>query len=297
MTNMPASPPRTFNALNGAEVRHRIVQEVERRLAEDTRLGAHLVFPVVTWTWTLELDTYPAAGLVGAKKGEKGDDGVLRTEVRGRVTVTDDGPGSRAQVEAPVGSRPSALADPRGGRLEEEAARSARLFRGDREGERSGVEPIAPDRRSGAAASVSPAVEMRLGRLESLIGDLVTQLGSRGAPAPPVPPGPEAGGPAPPDPSAFHPDVQMHTGTGLAITGGARPSPGPGLANSFGGGSAVGAVQTAAAADRLTYGVQHPPLDQGGVGAPDAVRREAGLPIPQMQSTAGGLVELPAGSF
>src|SRR4029453_6184930 len=99
---------RTFNGLTGAEIRTRLLQELEARLRDDTRLGAHLVFPVVTWTWRLEpgglppagggggggrvvfrvvtwtwrleLEASPPAGAVGP-----GADGVLRAEVRGRI--------------------------------------------------------------------------------------------------------------------------------------------------------------------------------------------------------------------
>src|SRR4029453_17466947 len=60
---------RTFNGLTGAEIRTRLLQELEARLRDDTRLGAHLVFPVVTWTWRLELEASPPAGAGGAGGG------------------------------------------------------------------------------------------------------------------------------------------------------------------------------------------------------------------------------------
>src|SRR4029450_12886147 len=69
---------RTFNGLTGAEIRTRLLQELEARLRDDTRLGAHLVFPVVTWTWRLELEASPPAGAVGP-----GADGGLRAGGRG----------------------------------------------------------------------------------------------------------------------------------------------------------------------------------------------------------------------
>src|SRR4030095_9874111 len=73
---------RTFNGLTGAEIRTRLLQELEARLRDDTRLGAHLVFPVVTWTWRLELEASPPAGAGGPGAG-----GGLRGGVRGRVRL------------------------------------------------------------------------------------------------------------------------------------------------------------------------------------------------------------------
>jgi hypothetical protein len=271
---MPGVPPttRAFHGLNGAEIRTRILQEVQQKLDGDTRLAGHLVFPVVTWAWSLELQAHPPSGVVGPTT-----EGPLKVETAGRVTLaggTDLG-AARGDV---------VLADPRGLGRPPEVVRPAEPFRG------SALGPAAVERPR-AAVSLPAAVEDRLGRLEALITRVLETQGAR-PPAAVV----EPEGALPP--AAQHPDVAMHTGTGLPITGGARPSPGAGLADSYGSGSSVGVVQTAEAATRVaTYGMAHPPLTEGGVGPPDAVRREAGLPVPQMQQTAGGIVDLPAGSF
>src|SRR4029450_7851984 len=87
---------RTFNGLTGAEIRTRLLQELEARPRDDTRLGAHLVFPVVTWTWRLELEASPPAGAVGP-----GADGGLRAGGRGRV-----GGGGGAGLGEGGGGRP-----------------------------------------------------------------------------------------------------------------------------------------------------------------------------------------------
>jgi hypothetical protein len=249
---------RAFNGLNGAEIRKRLVQELDAQLAQDTRLGAHLVFPVVTWTWKLELSVEPSPGTVDAKT-----DGVLRSEVRGRVsgegrTGPAIGPAFQGPVASPVGER------------------------------------VAP-------APVETTLEARFARLESLIAQVVegqtVKVGSAPVPSTTV------GELQATITEGNHPDIQMRTGTGLPITGGALPSPGPGLAASFGSGSSIGSVQPAtvpeaAPVETLQYGVVHATLADGGIGPPDAVRREAGLPVPQMQTSAGGgIVDLPAGTF
>jgi hypothetical protein len=41
----------------------------------------------------------------------------------------------------------------------------------------------------------------------------------------------------------------------------------------------------------------HPALATGGIGSPDAARREGGLPVPAPQRGHTGIVDLPAGSF
>jgi hypothetical protein len=261
------SGARAFNGLTGAEIRTRILQEIAAKLTDDTRLAGHLVFPVVTWKWTLELATQPAPGILKEK-----DDGVVRTEVAGRVTI-------EGEAGVAAAGREAALADPRGGRPFRSGAEA---------GTRAG---------GGAGAPVAPVLEARLGRLEQLLDQLLTKVVE--APAGTVPTGtPEVPGVVTTTTTAggHHPDVLMVTGTGLPIVGGAKPSPGAGLADSFGGGSAVGAVQVSE--PLAAVGVTHPPLEEGGVGAPDAVRRAAGLPVPQMQVVpGGGVVDLPAGSF
>jgi hypothetical protein len=95
-----------------------------------------------------------------------------------------------------------------------------------------------------------------------------------------------------------HSRLEKVTGTGLDIVAGFKPSPGEGMAASYGGGSPVGAMQTEEVAETLEFGRRHDPLDAGGAGAPDAIRREHGMAVPTAQSTPGGnIVDLPAGSF
>lgn len=94
--------------------------------------------------------------------------------------------------------------------------------------------------------------------------------------------------------------IDSRTGTGLQIVAGFEASPGADLALSHGGGSHVG-VAAGVGADEVTrmeLGAGHPGLEQGGAGSPDALRRSAGLPVPQRQATPSGmLVDVPLGSF
>jgi len=298
---MPGAPTtRQFNGLNGAEVRTRIVQEIAHALAEETRLGQHLVFPVVTWRWTLDLEVEPSPGV--GRDPSRPEPG-LHTEVQGRVSVSSPAPtrlivpGESMDPNRPAW-RESALADRRGVRprsADEVPPRTA--FPSDAGGAAVG----AGESGGSPPPSLPAAVEDRFARLESLMGQLVDLATAPRAPVGPAEGtgGPLWGEPPPVPPSAgHHPDVLTQTATGLPITGGARPSPGGALAGSFGGGSSVGSVTPAVAPEGLTFGLKHAPLEQGGVGAPDAVRRAAGLPIPQAQPTPdGGIVDLPAGSF
>jgi hypothetical protein len=49
--------------------------------------------------------------------------------------------------------------------------------------------------------------------------------------------------------------------------------------------------------DLFQVETNHPALANGGAGAPDALRREAGLTVPSPQRGNTGIVDLPAGSF
>lgn len=92
-------------------------------------------------------------------------------------------------------------------------------------------------------------------------------------------------------------DYDPTTGTGLEITRGWAQSPGDAMAQSFGAGSPVGAVQPREAIDRIELGVSHPPLSEGGMPPPDQVRREHGLPVPQTTMVGTQMVDIPANMF
>ncbi len=94
-----------------------------------------------------------------------------------------------------------------------------------------------------------------------------------------------------------HNRLDKFTESGLEIEAGFRPSPGDALAGSFGDGSPIGAAQTREAVEHVELGRAHPGLEAGGAGTADGIRREGGLPVPSRTATSGGIVDLPAGSF
>lgn len=96
----------------------------------------------------------------------------------------------------------------------------------------------------------------------------------------------------------------MVSAAGEIITGGPKPFHGDvkaAVESRRGSPIAVAAGNTPHTAELLESGVasgQHPPISQGGMGAPDAVRRAAGLPIPAPTRTKGnGIVDLPGDVF
>lgn len=50
---------RVFNALNGAELKKILMNEIERALDGDPDFRPHLTFPMVRWSWKLEMRVYP----------------------------------------------------------------------------------------------------------------------------------------------------------------------------------------------------------------------------------------------
>lgn len=96
----------------------------------------------------------------------------------------------------------------------------------------------------------------------------------------------------------------MVSATGEIITGGPKPFHGDvkaAVESRRGSPIGIAAGNTPHTAELLESGVasgQHPPVSQGGMGAPDAVRRAAGLPIPAPTRTKGsGIVDLPGDVF
>jgi hypothetical protein len=50
---------RVFNALNGSELKKILMNEIERALDADPDFRPHLTFPMVRWSWKLEMRVYP----------------------------------------------------------------------------------------------------------------------------------------------------------------------------------------------------------------------------------------------
>jgi hypothetical protein len=50
---------RPFNALNGQEVKKRILTEIERQLDADYRFRGNVAYPVIAWRWKMVATVYP----------------------------------------------------------------------------------------------------------------------------------------------------------------------------------------------------------------------------------------------
>lgn len=104
-------------------------------------------------------------------------------------------------------------------------------------------------------------------------------------------------------PAALHRIADVGQGD-MEMERGWRAAPPPEVAFGTGDGRGSPARIVPSGADyaerveRMEMAVQHPPLDDGGMGAPDAIRREAGLPVLTTQvGVAGQMVDLPSGTF
>ena len=284
---------RMFNGLNGTEVAAKILQEVEQGLSQDGRFARHLVYPLVRWEWRLSLEAYPQ------------DTGAVVVKAGGEVTGPEVNTAGKMDLRGTV----MRTAEPPQPDLLTARALSSAF---GREGERPEPDPFARLARETGVRIVDPSA----GAMRET--ELLSTNGRRPAPAVVAPVAgrsfvvdPNTGQRfelvavnektetaliAPVSPSGGGRHVVMETGTGLPITGGAKPGPGPEAAAPFGGGSAVGSVQ--GPVERIEIGVSHPNLNEGGVGAPDAVRRSVGLPVPEPQHVKGaGIVDFPASSF
>lgn len=273
-----------------------IVAFLHNQLTEDTRFAGHLTFPKVSWKWHLDLENITDRPVAAVPRAV-----ALTSEDGKRIDLTPLSVIPTAQDQ----NRPrdAALADPHAAGVRRATERLLKT------GVNDGVSP-APDYRErdiqeirrqqqafAAEEKLPSPIESRLDRLERMIETVLNQkadpTGIRDTGvihARAVPIGEQ--------PIGKIENVPNHTGTGLKIVGGAKPSPGAEAAATYGAGSPIGPVQTEEVVERIALDLEHPGVELGGVGAPDAVRRAAGLPIPQRTEVKGvGLVDLPLGSF
>jgi len=278
---------RAFHALSGTEVKEKLIQEVRKVLDSDTRFAGHLTFPVVTWKWSLNLEAYPneppeirvGAGGKIHPSGERQAPPLVAKAIDISSAVAEQAP-----------ARASVLVDARGQRMVPRPEPSP-----------------APTQSPGADAEppawancLFSAVETISKRVASIEGNAMSAKASPGDLS---------------DEARYHEEQYLarptpihhgqaarQTAGGEAIDGGAKLSPGAEAANSWRSGegatSPVGGVIGTTVGVELELGVSHPPINEGGIGPPDAVRREAGLPIPTARNVPGvGIVDVPASSF
>lgn len=297
---------RIFNGLSGAEIRKVLAQELDHTLRGDSRFDAPDPMKV-TWRWVLTIET-----------------GDPRTPQTREVNLSGshmapNGPTVRAKIAEAIADHLSRdqtfaqhLAFPRvtwDWRLPMEIERMAGEVR-EVEVHPQGVVDFRAARKEGSEAGIVA----RRTVAEVPQGGLVV-TGPDGQQYRMVPISPLHGIPANlPDgnapPAVMRPDylaqprtsgpvaehvTRFRTATGLPIEGGAQPSPGPAAAASHSGGSQVGAI----AVEHAELAVSHPTLAEGGMGAPDRIRRDAGMPVPSVTKNprTGVVSDLPGSIF
>ena len=260
---------RMYHGLSGDELIEVIVAEVRRTLKQDTRFGVNIVFHQTSFKWWLELQSEPS-NLEG---------GVMRAQVAKTIVSPAAAPVSTPLVGAsapPIRADVDAKGRPVGGPTPESSAQDQRMDR---------LEAMIQ-----TLANTVAAQPKTVGG-HSGMGDMSVQP-------------PESTVPA----SVFdsvRPDTEVlsrqhrgaavrATATGLPIEGGARSAPGPEAAGSWGEGGAVGVAQGETI--RID-GPAHPGIEEGGIGAPDAMRRAAGIPLLTTERRGGQMVDVREGSF
>lgn len=277
---------------------------VKMELDKDSTFAGHLTFPKVSWSWTMNLTAArdqvvdvpaPVAHPIVSADHKDVDFRPLSQRVSDQAT---EPPPDLAK-----------LADPHSDGIRRATNRMLSLGQnepGTADRRAQEIATIRETQRQFEAERSAPSkLEDRLDRLERMIAALAEGQALRPAAAA-VDRSLEITADQARRIAATRPtviaNVPRETPTGLPITGGAKPSPGADAAASYGTGSQVGSVQGTVVIDRLAADVSHDPLEAGGIGAPDAVRRQHDLPVPQPQEvTRDGRVltvaDLPAGTF
>lgn len=301
--------PRVFNALAGHELRQIVVKEVQQQIELDARFQRDDPIVEAVMVFTLAVQSYPSdeqpfnihiSKVFKGPAGETLTPEMLKKKILGaidqefsldlrfgvnltylkvtcnhRIELTLKRPGGTVVTERAL---PPVQDDERHFDLRGPSAASA---------------PVNIQASSSAAAD-----GFRGQRIASLRAELAA-LEAGGGPVRPQD--------VVPEPMTSHTTVHEgiarrpydpHTETGLELERGWKPSPGAGMAGSWGGGAAVGAVQNEGTVEeRIALGTEHPPLDEGGMGKADAVRREHGLNVPETQTRGNQTFDIPAGSF
>lgn len=235
-----------------------IFDRIALSLNNDERFLAHVTYPKVTWDWTLSLDVTSAAGSTRSAEVAPSVGPVESRTAQGGVVLNLRGIPNDGLAQT-------------GGQDD-----------GYRAQPRTAVAPSSDPR------------DEQIDRLERMIAAMQDRLNAMGENVPSPAAGP-LGGIS--QSELRNQKFDNHTGTGLPIDAEFLPSPGMAAAMPSGGGSHVGAI-VGVETERLELGVSHPSLEEGGIGAPDAARREHGLPVPAMHATpSGNIVDLPANTF
>lgn len=89
---------RTFNALNGEELIHKLLAETEKLLRADSRLRVNVAYPQVSWAITFKLEVYPPPAVQPVISG--------RGVISGPEVSTEE---VQAALNAPTSERAQAM--------------------------------------------------------------------------------------------------------------------------------------------------------------------------------------------
>jgi hypothetical protein len=289
---------KTYNALTGKELKTIVLKEVQQGMALDPRFDREDPVTSASVVFTLRIEHYPSgeqpfevqvSNLFKPPAGESLSPLKLRTLLYDVIKLGLDGdirfsehltyPNVTCQHLTDI-----TLTRPDGGTV----SRSVQVVP-----ETESIDPRRIDLTTRQAVVQASPVnvlterELKLAALRQQIQDL------EGTPLVPAQTSNVALSPG----ETRHRDYEPFTGTGLPLEAGFKPSPGPAMAGSFGGGAPVGAVQGQDVVEHIALGVTHNSVDDGGLGSPDAVRREHGLFVPEQRSSGGQVFDIPSGSF
>jgi hypothetical protein len=291
---------RNFNALSGKELSAVIRAEVGQLLDLDTRFDRTDPITSAMVTFTLTVDSYPSDDrpfvlqISQLFKGAALSPVALRHQIKDLITRTFDADlrfgHNLVYPKVTCEHRLSIeVTTPAGAVARDVTIDSPMLVdpMASRRIDTRGPVATPPMDRVSAAVSDSPTTVAEIDALEKRLAQLRASVAVDDRPvARPISAS-----------EVRHRDFDPYTATGLEMEREWKASPGMAMAGSFGGGAPIGSVQTKDAITRIELGVSHPSLDEGGMGAPDQVRRDASLPIPATQNVAGQIVDLPLGSF
>jgi hypothetical protein len=294
---------RAFNALNGKEIQGLILREVQEKLALDDRFDRDVEVAAGSMTFTLQVDeaVQPIVFTVQVTQTYKAPagKGLPIRQIRENILRDIQNNFDRDERFAQHLTYPKVTWKHRilldlnilngDGRLRELAVGESPLSSHQIDLTRK---PLLVGGTTGGEAP--RLVDITLQPRSEFIVD---ENGRKFRMVPVEEPPMETGGTSPVVVPTHHRQFENVTGTGLPIEAAFKPSPGAAFAESRGGSIIVAIAGTTR--ETIELGTQHPDLEDGGVGAPDSVRRENGLVVPGQQSgrTHSGIVDLPAGSF
>ena len=294
---------KTYNALTGKELKTIAWKECEQLLETDPRFDREDPISKALLVFTLRIDHYPGgetpfevrvSNFFKPPAGESLSPMLLKRLILGEIKRALDGDIRFSEhltyPNVTFGKTPLIeieLTRPDGGTVGRTLVQAPAPI----DAAHAVVDPRRIDLSTqSAGVPILAVADIAISDKERRLADLRQQIQDLEGPSAPVPVVMTSA-------EMHHRDYEPFTGTGLPLEAGFKPSPGPAMAGSFGGGAPVGAVQSQDVVEHIALGVTHADVDAGGLGAPDNVRREHGLFVPEQRAVGSQMVDIPAGSF